>query len=68
MKPPPLSQKRALRRQVYVLTCWQERDGLAGRVFWRFNLETLDTSGRRLFTTLQEVMDAIETELQGDTS
>ena len=35
--------------------------------FGDFNLETLNTSERRLFKTLQEVMDAIETELQGDT-
>jgi len=63
MKCLPPSQNPPLRRQVYLLTCWQEQDGLAGRVFWRFNLETLNTSERRLFTTLRKVMDAIETEM-----
>lgn len=67
MKRPPQNLNNTFRRQVYLLTCWQEKDGLAERVFWRFSLETLNTSERRLFKILQEVMDVIETELQRDT-
>lgn len=66
MKQPPERQKRPLRRRVYLLTCWQERDGLAGRELWRFSLETLNTSERRLFKTLREVMAAIEAEMYYD--
>jgi hypothetical protein len=32
MKRPPLRQKGPLRRQIYLLTRWQERDDQAGRV------------------------------------
>lgn len=56
-----------MRRQIYLLTCWQERDEPAGKVTWRFNLETPGAGKRRLFANLQDVMAVIERELEGDT-
>ncbi len=67
MKGQPGNQENAMRRQIYLLTCWQERDELAGRVTWRFNLETPGAGKRRLFANLQAVMAEIERELQRDT-
>ncbi len=64
MKHQPAKQKNATRRRTYLLTCWQERDELAGRVTWRFNLETPGEAKRRLFANLQDVMTEIERELQ----
>jgi hypothetical protein len=55
---------RAPRYQTYLLTCWQERDEIAGTVTWRFKLETPRSGERRMFTRLKEVMEAIEMELK----
>ena len=67
MKLQPAKQENAMRRKIYLLTCWEERDELAGRVTWRFNLETPGEAERRLFANLQDVMTEIEMELQRDT-
>lgn len=67
MKNQPAKQGNAMRRRIYLLTCWQERDELAGRVTWRFNLETPGVGKRRLFANLQDVMAEIEMELHRDT-
>jgi hypothetical protein len=66
MKNQPAKQGNAMRRRIYLLICWQERDELAGRVTWRFNLETPGEAKRRLFADLQDVMAEIERELQRD--
>jgi hypothetical protein len=55
---------RAPRYQTYLLTCWQERDEVAGTVTWRFKLETPRSGRWRLFMTLNEVIETIETELK----
>ena len=67
MKHQSANQENAIRRRIYLLTCWQERDELAGRVTWRFNLETPGAGKRRLFANLQDVMAEIEMELHRDT-
>jgi hypothetical protein len=54
------------RYQTYLLTCWQERDEVAGRVTWRFKLETPRSGSRRLFATLKEAMETIEREIESD--
>jgi len=64
MKHPPLSQKNHFRRQVYLLTCWQEREDVAESAFWRFSLETPRSGKHQLFTMLKEVMASIELDLQ----
>jgi len=51
------------RYQIYVITCWQERDGTAEQRSWIFILEVSRSGERRRFTTLEEVKIAIETEL-----
>lgn len=51
------------RYQTYLVTCWQEGDETATAISWRFRLETIHTGQRRLFTALEEVMSAIEIEL-----
>jgi hypothetical protein len=61
---PPNKAGKPLRYQTYLLTCWQERDEVAGTVTWRFRLETSQSGRRRLFLTLKEVMEAIEKELE----
>ena len=66
MKHQPAKQENAIRRRTYLLTCWQERDELARRVTWRFNLETPGAGKRRLFDNLQDVVAEIERELQHD--
>ena len=55
--------KETPRYQTYLVTCWQERDEVKGTAVWRFRLETPRSSQRRVFTTLEEVMSIIETEL-----
>ena len=64
MELPPDSGDKAPRYQTYLLTCWQERDEVAGTVAWRFKLETSHYGSRRLFMTLKEVMDTIEKEVE----
>ena len=54
--------------RTYLVTCWQERDEVMGVVVWRFRLETPRSSRRRIFTTLEEVMSIIETELHDQIS
>jgi hypothetical protein len=63
MERPPVGQKRAPRYHTYLLTCRQERDEVTGTATWRFKLETPRSGRRRLFVTLKEVMETIETEL-----
>lgn len=50
--------------QTYLLTCWQERDDVAGMMTWRFKLETPQFGRRQLFVTLKEVMETFEKELK----
>ena len=57
------SVREAPQYRTYLVTCWQERDEVAGTAVWRFRLETPRTGRRRIFTTLEEVMFIIETEL-----
>ena len=57
---------RAPRYHTYLLTCWQERDEVAGTVTWRFKLETPRSGRRRIFKTFKEVMETIEMELDSD--
>jgi hypothetical protein len=61
---PPARRDQAPRYQTYLLTCWQERDEVAGTVTWRFKLETPRSGSRRLFVTLKAVLEAIEKELE----
>ena len=68
MKHWPTEGENSLPRKVYVLTCWQERDALAGTVTWRFRLEMSDAKSRQLFTSLDMVLTKIETDLQHITS
>lgn len=49
--------------RTYLVTCWQDRDEVKGTAVWRFRLETPQYGRRRIFTTLEEVMSVIETEL-----
>lgn len=63
MKPEPEDQKNSLRRQVYLLTCWQERGGSIGLVTWRYKLEAPGYGQHYLFRTLTEVMSKIQVEL-----
>ena len=51
------------RYRTYLLTCWQERDSVAGTVTWRFRLETPGTNQRRVFSLLKDAMTWIESEL-----
>lgn len=64
MKQPSTKQESIVRYQTYLLTCWQERDEVAGTVAWRFKLETPQSGSRRLFVTLKEAMEMIEKELE----
>lgn len=59
--------RQAPHYKTYLVTCWQERDEVAGTAVWRFRLETPRSGQRRIFTTLAEVMSIIETELQDKT-
>ncbi len=54
--------------QTYLVTCWQERDEVAGTAVWRFRLETIHSGHYHIFATLEEVMFVIETELRRNTS
>lgn len=65
MERPPVRGDQASRYQTFLLTCWQERDEVAGTVTWRFKLETPHSGSRRLFVTLKQAMEAIENELKG---
>jgi hypothetical protein len=49
--------------QIYVITCWQEREDRTEGGSWVFILEASRSGERRRFTTLEEVKIAIETEL-----
>ena len=49
--------------RTYLVTCWLERDEVRQTAVWRFRLETVRNGRRRIFTTLEEVMSIIETEL-----
>jgi hypothetical protein len=62
----PAGRDRAPRYETYLLTCWQERDEVAGTVTWRFKLETPRSGQRRLFKTLKEVIETIERELDNN--
>jgi hypothetical protein len=62
------SAQRSPHYRTYLVTCWQERDEAMGTVVWRFRLETPRSGRRRLFTTLEEVMSIIETELHDQTN
>jgi len=64
MRPEPEDQKNSLRRQVYLLTCWQEQNPLHGSVIWRFRVEIPRSDHPLLFKTLSEVMSKIEMELE----
>jgi hypothetical protein len=59
--------KETPRYQTYLVTCWQERDEVVGTAVWRFRLETPRDGRRRIFTTLEEVISIIETELHKKT-
>jgi len=63
MNPGPEDQRNPLRRQVFLLTCWQERDSSFGLVTWRYRLEAPSYNQRYLFRTLTEVMSKIQVEL-----
>ena len=56
--------KTAPQYRTYLVTCWRERDEVQQTAVWRFRLETVRNGRRRIFTTLEEVMSIIETELQ----
>lgn len=62
--PPDRGDKALPRYETYLLTCWQERDDIAGTVTWRFSLETPCSGRRRLFVTLNEAVETIEKELE----
>jgi hypothetical protein len=64
----PTRRENSLQRKVYILTCWQERDAIAGTVTWRFRLEMPDDKSHQLFTSLDMVLTVIETDLQHITS
>ena len=66
MEQTPARQDRAPRYHTYLLTCWQERDEVAGTVTWRFKLETPRSGRRCIFKTFKEVMETIEMELDSD--
>ena len=54
------------RRHVYLLTCWQERDALAGYDIWRFRIETPGSDQRHVFAYIEDAMAWIESELKID--
>jgi hypothetical protein len=64
----PENLGKGMRRRLYLLTCWQEPDGVIGRANWRFQIETPGTAKHRLYIDLQDVMTAIERELQVESS
>lgn len=64
MEQPPARSDKAPRYRTFLLTCWQERDEVAGTVTWRFRLETPQSHSRRLFVTLKEAIELIEQELK----
>lgn len=64
MKSGSDGQNNSLRRQVYLLTCWQERDNTFGLVTWRYRLEAPGYGHHYLFRTLKEVMSKIQVELE----
>lgn len=55
------------RYRTYLLTCWQERDEVAHTATWRFGLETPGINRRRVFSTLKDAMNWIESELHPKT-
>ena len=63
-----MSKHRRQPRQAYLLRCWQEE----GRSFdegieWRFSVEeVLDEKWRRGFTSIQDMLDFLETFLPHD--
>ena len=59
-----LSKEKGPRYLVYLLTCWQERDGEAGPVTWRFRLETPDSGQRQLFPNLEALVNALHQETE----
>jgi hypothetical protein len=59
--------KETSRYQTYLVTCWQEREEVVGPGVWRCRLETPRDGRRRIFTTLEEVISIIETELHKKT-
>ena len=58
-----MEQQHLPRYQTYLVTCWQERDEAAGTLTWRFRLETPRSGEQRLFASLEEVKETIETAL-----
>ncbi len=62
----PEKQENIMRRQIYLLTCWQERDEPAGKVTWRFNIETPGNDKRWLFANLQNAFTWIKKELESE--
>ena len=62
------SAQRTPHYRTYLVTCWRERDEVTGTAVWRFRLETPRSGHRRIFTTLEEVMSIIETELHDQTN
>ena len=63
---PSPDRQIPVHRQLYLLSCWKEHEGDPQSFHWRFKLETPGPAPRRLFTTLQEVVKAIETDLRND--
>lgn len=50
--------------RIYLLTCWEERNGSPDvPVTWRFKLEKLRAGQRRGFATLEALMAHLRTEL-----
>lgn len=50
--------------RAYLMRCWQERNSAPdGEPIWRFSLDASWYEERRGFTTLQALMDYLQTEL-----
>ena len=64
MKMSNPDSERAHRRQIYLLTCWQEQSQDPQTTHWRFKLETPGPKQKRLFESLGEILEAIEEELK----
>ena len=56
-----------LRRQVYMLICWQEQRE-PEKVTWRFSLEIPGSNQRRLYKSLDRVIKTIQSELDWNDS
>jgi len=54
------------KRHIYLLVCWRElKEGTSYRN-WRFSLETTHEDSRSVFTSLEQLVEYLQKELNND--